>query len=158
EVRDVGVPARLILVRAPRVGALFARARRVFPLGFARQPIGLAGFAREPRHVSARIGPAHANDRVVFGDQEIGPGPVDGGVGAVDAGRGIERGAGRVLLVPALLDEDAVLPHGDLVAAHQERARDLDAVLRPLLGVAADLALGRAHRERAGGDLDQFRA
>ena len=106
EIRLLGREA--VARREPRRGA---GARGVFPLRVARQPIRVAGLARQPGEVFLRIAPRHVDDGIAPAAH------------AEVARRGIARAAAR---------GRAFVPVGEchLVAADCKRARHVDLVLK----------------------------
>src|SRR5439155_27098802 len=110
-VGEIGVGAGLIADVAPEEQGLGPAARRILELGFAEQPIGMAGLAAEPGGVGLGVVPAHADHRMVIGlrNARIAPG-IAGGLlidrVPVDPVLGV---AGVLRRVAGLLNEGAEL-------------------------------------------------
>ena len=112
----------------------------MFPLGFGRQAIELAGNTRKPRAVLPRSDLRHADRGEALAAHverhvDIGRSRLADAIGLL--------GLRQVSLVPAIQ-----LVPGDLAPPHPE-GRDADLDLRPLVFGPLRLRLGAAHREHA---------
>src|SRR5262245_57401774 len=80
EISPVGIIAGPVSIIAPKARRRRPRPRRIFPFGFARQTIVLAGLLAEPLHICTGIFPADARHRmrIILGVAWVAPafGPV----------------------------------------------------------------------------------
>ncbi len=157
-VGDVGVATGLLARVAPRPCGQRAGARGVFPFGFRRQPVALAGELFQPVDIGQRVLPADADHGVIVGLLEAGITPVTIGLLGWPT-VGPQADAGLADDIPRGLHECGELPTRHLGTAQREALIDGDAALR--LGATAivrwrafALLLARrgAHHEGAGGD------
>ena len=129
-------PVRADLV-APMEYCFRTRARRVLPLGLARQAVFLARLLRKPRHIRLRVVPAHAYDRTIA----AAPAPVV---------RTIAVAAPRIHASVPLLERHLV--------AGQREARNVYVMYRKLAEIAPPAVVQAAHAERSFRNLHHRRA
>src|SRR5260221_4289040 len=144
-VGHVGEPAGLGGVVAPVARGNAARARRVFPFRFARQPVAPTGLFREPLRIGARIVPADAQHRVRIRLREARAAPagdplrprVGGRIRVDEPGAALRA---RIALgfgpVAGLVGEAPEFGDRHFAAAERERPRDRHRALRPLIDAA----------------------
>src|SRR5437868_3273497 len=67
QIANIGVAAELRRIVAPITRRRRSRARRIFPLGLRWQTIDMPCPGAQPRHISLRIVPTHADDWISSG-------------------------------------------------------------------------------------------
>ena len=81
QISGIGIAAALVGIVAPIAAGRRARSRRIFPLGFSRQPVAMPGLLRQPRSIIHCILPTDIDHRspVAAPTAIIGQRPAGGG-------------------------------------------------------------------------------